>query len=181
MRIRTSIIPAQRIEHHILLIRGQKVILDSDLARLYGVTTKRLNEQIKRNKDRFPDDFMFQLSPEEKKHVVANCDHLYKLRYSPNLPYAFTEHGVIMAANVLNSDRAIQVSIYVVRAFTNLRSMLTTHKELARKLAQLEQKLQTHDDQIMTIFDAIRQLMEPAIEPPRKRIGYLTEVEGRKR
>jgi hypothetical protein len=96
-------------------------MLDTDLARLYGVSTKRLNEQVKRNRDRFPDDFMFQLTPDEKAEVVANCDHLQRLKFSPALPYAFTEHGAIMVASVLNTSRAIEVSVYVVRAFVKLR------------------------------------------------------------
>ncbi|MGD0012332.1 MAG: ORF6N domain-containing protein [Terriglobia bacterium] len=106
-----AIIPVERIEHAILLIRGQRVMLDADLARLYGVSTKRLNEQVKRNRDRLPEDFMFQLTPDEKAEVVANCDHLQRLKFSPALPYAFTEHGAIMVASVLNTSRAIEVSV----------------------------------------------------------------------
>ena len=107
MKDKYSIIPVERIERAILLIRGQKVMLDADLAALYGVTTKRLNEQVKRNRDRFPYDFMFQLTQEEKGEVVANCDHLKKLKFSPSLPYAFTEHGVVMLASILNSIVAV--------------------------------------------------------------------------
>ena len=107
MKDKYSIIPVERIERAILLIRGQKVMLDADLATLYCVTTKRLNEQVKRNRDRFPDDFMFQLTEEEKEKVVANCDHLKKLKFSPSLPYAFTEHGVVMLASILNSIVAV--------------------------------------------------------------------------
>jgi phage regulator Rha-like protein len=132
-----SIVPIERIERAILLIRGQKVMLDADLAELYGVSTKRLNEQVKRNRNRFPSDFMFKLNSQEKAEVVANCDHLHKLKYSTVMPYAFTEHGTIMLASVLNSQKAIEVSIYVVRAFVKLREMLKTHKELANKLSQL--------------------------------------------
>ncbi|MFQ5714855.1 MAG: ORF6N domain-containing protein [Candidatus Scalinduaceae bacterium] len=123
MTDKKSIVPEERIEHSILLIRGEKVILDADLAVLYGVTTKRLNEQVKRN--RFPEDFMFQLTANEKAEVVANCDHLKRLKFSPNLPYAFTEHGA---------------SIEVVRAFVRLRQMLASNAELARKLTALENK-----------------------------------------
>ncbi len=140
------IVPTEKIERSILLIRGLKVMLDRDLAELYDVSTKRLNEQVKRNKDRFPSDFMFQLTAEEKGEVVANCDHLHKLKFSPALPYAFTEHGAIMAATILNSDRAIKVSLYVVRAFLKLREMLATHKEFARKLKELENKFAEHDE-----------------------------------
>ena len=109
-----AIVPVGKIEERILLIRGEKVIVDADLSEFYGVPTKRLNEQVKRNKDRFPDDFMFQISAEEKSEVVANCDHLSKLKYSKSLPYAFTEHGAIMAASVLNSKKAVEVSVYGV-------------------------------------------------------------------
>jgi ORF6N domain len=129
-----TLVPVERIQKAILIIRAEKVILDADLAELYGVSTKRLNEQVKRNRGRFPDDFMFRLTSEEKADVVANCDHLKKLKFSPNPPYAFSEHGTIMAANVLNSERAVQASVEVVRAFVKLREMLVSNTELARKL-----------------------------------------------
>jgi hypothetical protein len=125
------IIAAGKIEQRILLIRGEKVIVDADLAEFYGVPTKRLNEQVKRNKDRFPADFMFQLSSEGKSEVVAKCDHLSKLKYAKALPYAFTEHGAIMAASVLSSPHAIEVSVFIVRAFVKLRRTIAEHKELA--------------------------------------------------
>ena len=168
----TSIVLTEKVQNRILLIRGQKVILDSDLAALYGVATKRLNEQIKRNKERFPPDFMFQLTKAEKDEVVAICDHLKKLKFSPVLPYAFTEHGAIMAASVLNSERAVQASIYVVRAFVKLRQMLAPYKELVGKLDQLEKKLQTHDKQIITIVQAIKLLMLPPKEKPKEPFGF---------
>ena len=117
-------IPIKHWESRIMLIRGEKIILDVDLAKLYDVSTKRLNEQVKRNGRRFPRDFMFQLTLDEKLQVVANCDHLKRLKFSPNLPYAFNEHGAIMAANVLNSERAAQAAVQVVRAFVKLRQML---------------------------------------------------------
>jgi hypothetical protein len=120
-----SIVPAGKIENRILLIRGEKVIIDADLAEFYGVATKRLNEQVKRNVNRFPADFMFQLTKEEKSEVVANCDHLKNLKYSKTLPYAFTEHGAIMAASVLNMQRAIEVSVFIVRAFVKFRQFIT--------------------------------------------------------
>jgi hypothetical protein len=153
------------------LLRGEKVLLDRDLAELNGVTTKALNEAVKRNRERFPADFMFQLTPEEKAEVVANCDHLSRLRFSPALPHAFTKHGAIMAASVLNTPRAIEASIFVVRAFVKLREMLGAHKALARKLAELEARLSGHNEQIQAIFEAIRQLMAPPDRPPRK-IGF---------
>jgi hypothetical protein len=171
-----TLISVEVIEQRILLIRGQKVILDADLAVLYGTTTKRLNEQVKRNRERFPQDFMFQLTKREKAEVVAICDLLAKLKFSPVLPNAFTEHGAIMVASVLNTKRAIQVSVFVVRAFVKLREMLSKHKELAHKLAALERKFQNHDESIRSLVVAIRQLMAPPEpEPPKKRIGFLVE------
>jgi hypothetical protein len=160
-----GLIPMERIERVILFIRGEKVMLDSDLAELYGVETKRLNEQVRRNPSRFPSDFMFQLTEAEKTEVVANCDHLGRLKFSPHLPYAFTEHGALMLANVLNSERAAQTSVQVVRVFVRLRQMLASNAELARKLAALEQK---YDAQFKVVFDAIRQLMSPPAKPKRK-------------
>jgi len=126
-------------------------ILPADLAEFYGVPTKRLNEQVKRNRDRFPDDFMFQLSVEEKFEVVANCDHLSKHKYSSMLPYAFTEHGAIMAASVINSPRAVEVSVFIVRAFVKLRRMIGENKELSRRVVQIERHLAEHDEHIIGI------------------------------
>ena len=164
-------VPIEQIQQSILLIRGKKVMLDTDLARLYGVPTKRLNEQVKRNRDRFPQDFMFQLSAEEKTEVVAKCDHLASLKFSPAHPYAFTEHGAIMLAAVLNTPRATEVSVFVVRAFVKLREILTTHKVLAHKLAELESKIETHDEAIRSLVSAIRQLMAPPATA-QKKIGF---------
>jgi len=152
-------------------------MIDADLAALYGVSTKRLNEQVKRNSGRFPADFVFQLSRAERNEVVANCDHLRRLRFSPTMPFAFTEHGALMAASVLNTTRAVEVSLYVVRAFVELRETLATHKELAKRLdeleSRLERKLATHDQAIAGVLEAIRQLMAPP-EPARKRrIGFV--------
>ena len=161
----------ENVQRTILSVRGQKVILDADLARLYGVTTKRLNEQVRRNRNRFPDDFMFRLTPEEKNEVVANCDHLSNLKFSPALPLAFTEHGAIMAASVLNTQQAIEASIFVVRVFVRLREILATHKRLARKLKELEARVGEHDEQIQVIFEAIHQLMSPPGKPTKK-IGF---------
>lgn len=138
------------------------------MAELYGVTTKRLNEQVKRNRDHFPKDFMFQLTIEEKAEVVANCDHLSRLKYSTALPNAFTEHGAIMAATILNTERAVEVSVFVVRAFIKLREALATHKDLAKKLEEMEKK---YDVKFKVVFEAIRQLMIPP-EKPRRPIGF---------
>lgn len=167
-----SIIPIQRAERLILLIRGQKVILDSDLAELYGVPTKRLNEQVRRNQGRFPSDFMFQLTEAEKREVVANCDHLERLKFSPGRPYAFTEHGAIMAASVLKSERAIQTSIFVVRAFIRLKQTLASQEELATKVKRLQKTVQNHDKQIVAIVDTIQLLMPPAQDPPKEPFGF---------
>lgn len=163
-----SVNALQPIEKRILLIRGRKVMLDLDVAEVYGVTTKRLNEQVKRNRDRFPEDFMFQLTAQEKAEVVANCDHLERLKFSPQLPYAFSEHGALMLASVLSSPVAIQASIQVVRAFVRLRGILAAHAELAERLAQLEKK---YDTQFKVVFDAIRGLMTPP-PTPRRCIGF---------
>ena len=146
-------------------------MLDSDLAGVYGTTTKALNQAVKRNRHRFPADFMFQLTRREKTEVVTNCDHLRKLKYSASLPFAFTEHGAVMLASVLNSSTAVQASIAVVRAFIRLRQFLATHKQLARKLAELEGRLEEHDEEITALFEAIRRLMEPP-DKPAKPIGF---------
>lgn len=137
------------IQQRILLVRGEKVIIDADLAQFYSVPTKRRNEQVKRNRQRFPTDFVFRLNRKEKDEVVANCDHLARLRFSKTLPYAFTEHGAIMAASVLNSRRAVEVSVFIVRAFVKLRQVIAAHSELARKIAQLERRLTDHDEHIL--------------------------------
>lgn len=162
----------ERITSAIRLIRGQRVILDADLAAVYGVTTKRLNEQVKRNRERFPADFMFRLAAREKQEVVAICDYLRPLRFSSALPFAFTEHGAIMAANVLNSRRAVQMSVWVVRAFVRLRGVLAAHKELADQLAELERRVGTHDKQIQAVFGTIRELMSPPTPRPKREIGF---------
>lgn len=170
-----AIVKVGRIQQRILLIRGVKVMVDADLAEAYGVPTRRLNEQVRRNKDRFPDDFMFQLTAEEKAEVVANCDHLEKLKFSKALPLVFTEHGAIMAASVLNSPKAVEVSVFVVRAFAQLRETIAAHKEIARKIAKLERKLVDHDEQIMVLVEAIKQLMDPKPPPKTRRIGFQTD------
>ena len=161
-------IPTERIERRIMLVRGHKVMLDADLAELYGVKTKALNQAVKRNPDRFPPDFAFRLTRDEKEEVVTNCDHLRKLKFSSTLPSAFTEHGALMLASVLNSDRAVEVSVFVVRAFVKLREMLASNQELARRLGQMEQK---YDARFKIVFDAIRELMKPP-EKPRRAIGF---------
>jgi hypothetical protein len=158
------------IARRIIIIRGHKALLDADLAALYGVSTKRLNQQVKRNQRRFPQDFSFRLTHSERDEVVANCDHLSKLRFSPTLPYAFTEHGALMAASVLNTDRAVEVSLYVVRAFVGLRDVLASDVELERRLKSLEAR---YDRQFKAVFDAIRELMRPADPATGRRIGFI--------
>ena len=167
-------IPLEGVVSRIFLVRGQKVMLDADLAELYGVTTKRLNEQVKRNIDRFPPDFMYLLTKGEAESLRSQFATLKRGRgqHRKYLPYVFTEHGAIMAASVLDSERAVQVSIYVVRAFVQLREMLSSNKALARKLNELERKLTTHDHAITELIEAIRQIMTPP-EPKKKRpIGF---------
>jgi hypothetical protein len=166
------IIPVEKITHVILQIRGEKVILDHDLAKLYSVSTKALNQAVKRNKGRFPDDFVFQLTTEEKLEVVTNCDHLSNLQFSPSLPYAFTEHGTIMAATLLNSQKAVDVSVFVVRAFVRLRQMALEHTELALKMDLLEKRVNGHDANIKEIVAAIRELTAPAKKLKKKQIGF---------
>ena len=181
-----------RIESHILVIRNQKVIVDADLAELYGVPTRRLNEQVKRNRGRFPDDFMFVLTAEEKAEVIANCDHLSRLKFSKSLPFAFTEHGAIQAANVLASPQAIEMGVYVVRAFVRLRELVVTHKELVSRLDNLEQTTEAlsmqHDTfarntraQLKQVFDAIRELMTPPETQKKRPIGFITGEEKPKK
>jgi phage regulator Rha-like protein len=166
-----EIIQIEAIESKILFIRGQRVMIDRDLAELYGVLTKALNQAVKRNIERFPADFMFVLTKKEKSELVTNCDRFNSLKHSTSLPFAFTEHGALMLASVLNSQRAIETSIFVVRAFIRLREILAAHKELAEKLKELELKLETHDEQITAILEAINQLLTPP-EKPKRKIGF---------
>ena len=169
-----ELVPVERIQRSIYLIRGRRAILDADLALMFDVPTKVLNQAVKRNIERFPEDFTFQLTKDEKEEVVTNCDRLKQLKYSTSLPHAFTEHGAIMAANVLNSQKAIAASVYIVRAFVQLRELLSTHKELAHKLAELENRLDKHDKAIVAIVTAIKELMQPPVKP-KGRIGFNTK------
>jgi hypothetical protein len=167
-----SMITIESIERKIHLVRGQKVMLDSDLAELYGVATKRLNEQVRRNADRFPEDFVFQLSFAEydilRSHFATSSSRHGGRRY---LPCVFTEHGALMAASVLNTRRAVEVSLYVVRAFVKMRGLIASHRELAMKLEELEAK---YDRQFKVVFDAIRALVSQP-EPSEKKIGFVKE------
>jgi hypothetical protein len=178
--MRKSIAPEQ-IARAILILRGQRVLQDSDLAVLYRVSTKRFNEQVRRNRKRFPADFMFQLTAEEIRSLRSQFATLKTGRgqHRKYLPYVFTEHGAIMAATILNSPRAIEMSVYVVRAFVQLREVLASNKELARRFAQLEtrldKKLTIHDETIAAILGAIRQRMHPPI-PKRRPIGFTADL-----
>lgn len=178
-----EVIPAR-----ILTIRGQRVMIDADLAELYGVPTRALNQAVKRNPGRFPQDFMFQLSTEEKAEVVTSCDHLAKLKYAKSLPFAFTEHGAIQAANMLNSPQAIEMGIYVVRAFVRMRAMVATHQGLAKRLTDLEEKTEAlalqqdtlaHNTrvQLKQVVETIRQLTVPP-DPPKRPIGFTTKLQS---
>ena len=172
----TALVLTKKVDSTILFLRGQKVILDVDLAELYGVSVKRLNEQVKRNIRRFPSDFLFRLTRREysnlrSQFVTSSSDHGGR-RY---LPYAFTEHGAIMAATVLNSKRAIEMSIFVVRAFVHLREASIANRQIEAKLAELERRLESHDGDIQQLVEAIRELMEPEPANPR-RIGFETPV-----
>jgi len=171
-------VPIKQIVQSIVWLRGHKVLLDADLATLYGVDTKVLVQAVKRNLERFPDDFMFQLSKEEFENlrsqiVTSNAGHGGR-RYAP---YAFTEQGVAMLSSVLNSPQAIAVNIEIMRAFVRLREMLASNKDLAKKLDELERKLHTHDQAIVGILAAIRELMTPPEPPKKRKIGFVTEQE----
>lgn len=167
----------------ILTLRGQKVILDSDLAAIYGVPTKRLNEQVRRNRDRFPPDFMFQLGPQDvadlKTQIPTSGEHPMRSQFATAskrnvrfLPYAFTEHGALMAATVLNSPRAVQMSVFVVRAFVMMREQLLNRAELEKRLAEIEKSLMSHDAALRDLYRKIRPLLLPPPDPPRKEIGF---------
>lgn len=175
MALSAQLIPAGSIASRILLIRGQKVMIDADLAELYGVGTKALNQAVKRNVERFPREFMFQLTKAEKDEVVTKCDHLIKLKYSANLPYAFTEHGALMLGNVLKSPRAVEVSLLVVKTFVQLRELLATNKDLAVKIEELEKKMIGHDQAILSLIEAVKQLM---IQPrtANRSIGFTADL-----
>jgi hypothetical protein len=178
---RLALTPIEHITAAILVLRGQKLLLDTELATLYGVSTKRFNEQVRRNRERFPLDFMFQLTAEELASLRSQIATLEtgRGRHRKYLPYAFTEHGAIMAATILNSPRAVEMSVYVVRAFVHLRELLSSNRELARRFAQLEtrldRKLTEHDRTIGAILSAIRELMHPT--PPKRRpIGFTADL-----
>lgn len=182
----TQIIPQEIIEKKIFLIRGQKVMLDSHLAELYGVETKSLNLAVKRNIERFPDDFMFQLTHEEFQNLEPSLRFQFETSKKTRggrryLPYVFTEHGVAMLSSVLHSTKAVQVNIQIMRTFGRLRELLLSHIELKTKLDELERRIESHDTEIQIIFDAIHKLMEPeVVEKPKHKIGFRIEEPKRK-
>jgi hypothetical protein len=174
MDSQTTLLQPEQIEQAVLLIRGQRVMLDRDLAALYGVTTSNLNKAVKRNLNRFPADFMFQLTLDEAQAVTGSRFQFGILKKGQNikyLPHVFTQEGVAMLSSVLRSPRAVQVNIAIMRVFVRLRETLALHKDLAYKLTQLERKIEGHDTSIRALFDAIRQLMTPP-ENPRREIGF---------
>jgi hypothetical protein len=166
-----------RIESLIYTIRGQRVMLDSDLAKIYGVATGALNQALKRNIERFPDDFVFQLSSEELENLISQFV-ISRKNYGGRrkLPWVFTEHGALMLASVLKSGRAVEMSVSVVRAFVLMREQLTANKDLAQKLGELESRVSGHDESIQNLFEAIRQLVEPPLPEGRKQIGFMRET-----
>ncbi len=166
-----SIIPIEVVSQRIFLIRGQKVMLDADLAELYGIKTMVLNQAVKRNIGRFPPDFMFRLSLDEKSEVITNCDNLSRLKYSAKLPYAFTEHGVAMLSSVLRSPRAVQMNIMIVRAFIKIREILASNKDLAQRIEELQKEQKIQNKHINAIYDMLDKLtMEP--KRPNNPIGF---------
>ena len=185
MKEKHALIPTEQFEKLVYVVRGKRVMLDSDLARIYGVPTFRFNEAVKRNRHRFPDDFMFQLTREEVAALTSQIAISKTGRGGRRtMPYAFTEHGAIMAANILNSERAVAISVYVVRAFIKMREMLAGNKELAKKLEDLERKLtarlDVHEEAIVQLFAEIRQLLTPPPpqpDPKKRHIGFLKEEE----
>jgi hypothetical protein len=164
--------PRKHIESLILTIRHRKVLIDTDLADIYGVPTKALNQAIKRNSERFPEDFLFSLTKDEKAEVVTNCDHLTQLKFSPRLPWAFTEHGAIMAAMVLNSPEAVTMSVYVVRAFLQMREHLAANAAILKRLAEIDKTLLNHDHALRTIWTKLQPLLAPPPDLPKRRIGF---------
>jgi hypothetical protein len=166
-----ALIPYEVIEQRIFMIRDKRVMIDKDLAELYGVETKYLNRQVKRNKERFPAEFMFQLNRKEKGELVTNWHRFEMMKHSNTLPFAFTEHGVAMLSSVLGSRKAVRISIFIVKTFIRLRRLIETHRDINHKVDELERKVKSHDTEIRSIFEAIRQMIIVS-EKPKKRIGF---------
>ncbi|MGH8709145.1 MAG: ORF6N domain-containing protein [Burkholderiales bacterium] len=166
--------PVESIASRILVVRRRRAIVDADLAALYGVATKRLNQQVRRNRERFPPDFVVELTDAERAEVVAKCDHLARLRFSPATSLAYTEHGALMVSAVLSTARAVEVSLYVVRAFVHLRESIGAHHEIGRRLDELERKFGAQDGVIVGIVRALRELTQPPLQK-RRRIGFVQD------
>jgi hypothetical protein len=177
LAVHRSPVLVKRIDRTILMLRGRSVMLDADIAAVYGAPTKVLNQAVIRNIKRFPRDFRFQVTKRERNEVVTNCDHLRRLRFSSASPWAFTEHGAIMAATILNSRRAVQMSVFVVRAFIRLRELARNHAELALKLAALEHRVTGHDADLEDVFAALHALSQP-VRTPRRQIGFGRKVQS---
>ncbi len=160
------------LESMIFTIRERKVIIDADLAALYDVPTKALNQAVRRNEDRFPRDFVFRLTVKERLEVVTNCDHLAKLKFSRTLPMAFTEHGAIMAATVLNSSQAVAMSVFVVRAFVRLREHVVANQAILKRLAEIDRTLLQHDSALLDLYEKLLPLLQPLPDQPKRRIGF---------
>ncbi len=167
-----ALVKSAPLHERILTVRGTKVILDADLAELYAITTKALNQAVKRNPKRFPGDFTFLLTAKEKRQVVTNCDHLLRLKFSPVLPRAFTEHGALMAASLLNSPRAVAMSLYVIRAFVKMRERLAADDAILIRLGGIDKTLLLHDSALRDIYHKLRPLLAPPPEPPKPGIGF---------
>ncbi len=174
----TDLIPVETIQSKIFVFRDQKVMLDRHLAELYGVKTHVLNQAVKRNKKRFPKDFMFQLNDEEANELITICDNLETLKYSPSNPYVFTEHGITMLASVLNSDRAIKINIQIVRAFVEMRKVIVSNEEIVKKIAMIETLLLKHDSDIennSNLIGEILNLLASSSEENKESIGFKTD------
>lgn len=174
------IVPIERIQRCIFLLRGEKVMLDRDLAQLYGVATKVLNQAVKRNIRRFPDDFMFKLDKAESERLVTNCDRFRSLKYAGTTPYAFTEQGIAMLSSVLGSSQAVEVNIAIMRTFVHLRRIMVDNSLLRARIESLEKKYDQHDEQIQQVFGVLKAMLTEETKP-QKQIGYHAEAEGTRR
>lgn len=163
------------IESLILTIRGHKVMIDADLAGLYGVETRVLNQAVKRNTDRFPKDFQFRLTAGEKSEVITNCDHLSHLKFSKSLPFVFTEHGAIMAATILNSPQAVSMSVFVVRAFIQMREQIVANQAILKRLAEIDRTLLEHDSALLDLYEKLLPLLQPPPDDPKRQIGFYSK------
>lgn len=155
-----------------MTIRGSKVLIDADLAAIYGVDTRALNQAVKRNSERFPKDFIFQLNAGEKLKVITNCDHLARLKFAKSLPFAFTEHGALMASTVLNSPEAVAMSVYVIRAFIQMREQLAANSEIFKRLTEIDKTLLEHDSVLRDIYRKLLPVLQPPPQPPKRRIRF---------